>query len=180
MASWLPAVTSLIAGVAGRKPDLGTGFGEDNHGAAEWAAMFAQMRICMDYCTEPATGSKQPASPDRRCSPPTELIGGGSCGPSSGRPGHAPRQGCKSPPLPGLQSIGDFCRFDPLARKEATKEASCCRSSPRDRRCLGSKCYPALPKLQLHAALERQSERGSPFMAPCSAGLPCSLLSHQA
>jgi hypothetical protein len=49
MASWLPAVTALIAGVAGRKPDHGTGFGEDNHGAAERAAMFAQMRFCMDY-----------------------------------------------------------------------------------------------------------------------------------
>src|SRR4051794_15178385 len=73
----LPTVTSLIADVAGRKPDHGTGFGEDNHGAAERAAMFAQMRFCMDYCTEPATGPKQPASPDRRRSPPTELIGGG-------------------------------------------------------------------------------------------------------
>jgi hypothetical protein len=49
MASWLPVVTSLIAGIAGRKPDHGTGFGEDNHGAAERAAMFAQMRFCMDY-----------------------------------------------------------------------------------------------------------------------------------
>ena len=32
--------------------------------------------------------------------------------------------------------------------------------------CLGSKCYPALPKLQLHAAPERRSERGSTFWLP--------------
>src|SRR3954469_3964187 len=49
MASRLPTVTALIAGVAGRKPDHGTGFGEDNHGVAERAAMFAQMGFCMDY-----------------------------------------------------------------------------------------------------------------------------------
>jgi hypothetical protein len=77
MASRLPAVTSLIAGRAARKPDHGTGFGEDNHGVAERAAMFAQMRFCGDYCTEPATGSKQPTRPDRRRSPPTELTGSG-------------------------------------------------------------------------------------------------------
>src|SRR3954451_10895143 len=63
MASLLPAVTALIAGVADRKPDHGTRFGEDNHGAAERAAMFAQMRFCMDYCTEPATGSTSPRAP---------------------------------------------------------------------------------------------------------------------
>src|SRR4051794_22013866 len=63
MASLLPAVTSLIAGVAARKPDHGTGFGEDNHGAAERAAMFAKMRFCMNYCTEPATRSTSPRVP---------------------------------------------------------------------------------------------------------------------
>src|SRR4051794_29819996 len=131
MASWLLAVTSLIAGVAARKPDHGTRFGEDNHGAAERAAMFAQMRFCMDYSTEPATGSNQPARPDRRRSPPTELTGGGLIRAqlrqartrSSARmqerlscPAHL-RLGGRT----GLQLIGDFWRVTPLARKEATK-----------------------------------------------------------
>jgi hypothetical protein len=60
MASWLPAVTLLITSVAARKPDHGTGFGKGDHEVAERAAMFAQMRFCMDYCTEPATGSTSP------------------------------------------------------------------------------------------------------------------------
>jgi hypothetical protein len=63
MASLLPAVTALVAGVAARKPDHGTGFGEDNHGAAEQAAMFAQMRFCVDIVLSPRQGPISPRAP---------------------------------------------------------------------------------------------------------------------
>src|SRR3954463_7208211 len=60
--------------------------------------MFAQMRVCMDYCTEPATGSKQPARPNRRRSPPTELIGGGLYGPAPAGPDTLLGKDARAPP----------------------------------------------------------------------------------
>lgn len=151
MASLLPAIALLIAGVAARKPDHGTGFGEDNHGAAERVAMFAQMRFCVDS----VPGLRQ--GPTARVRRSTALPAHGI---DRQRPMRAqPRQvqtrssarmqeRLRFPAretTPGrlilvrahsaadLSPSGDFCRVTPLARKRPTKMAPCCRSSPWDR-----------------------------------------------
>src|SRR3954453_21391084 len=146
-----------MACVAGRKPAHGTGFGEDNHGAAERAAMFAQMRFCMDYCTEPATGSTSPRARstalttheiDRR-GPVRAQLRQARTRSSASMQERLPCPAC--PELggqTGLRSIGDFWRVTPFARKEPPKRALLLPIvTSRSRVSRVKNADPALPKL---------------------------------
>ena len=129
---------------AGRKADHGTGSGKGNHRAAEADPDVCASALYREHSDpRPRQG---PAARARRSTPlATRRIDPQRphADPVSAGPDMLVGEQARAPPLPGLPRArrsdrlagdeGDFCRLDPLARKEATKRHPCRRSSLRDR-----------------------------------------------
>ena len=131
-----------------------------------------------------------PAGPDTLPGQARLPSPSGSCDSPGAAPDHLPGRARSaadlSPALPASAArisprSGEFCRPTPLARKRPPKRPSCCRRSPLAiARVCGSKCWSGVAEALTLCGARKAVRKRLTFVAHHSAGMPCSLPSHQA
>ena len=191
MAPSLPALTSPITGVQVANLTTSPGWERAVTGRLKQIPMFAQVSFYRKHQARAHDRVEQPARAARRRSPPAELTRSGPGGPGLGRPGPArKRAGKKRLPFPACPKLGDriglpgmrriFGGSTPSRARRPTKRNPRRRSSLRDRGCLGSKSWSGVAEALTLCGARKAIRKRLTFMADRSAGMPCSLPSHQA